>query len=88
METIEINSFDDLISAYESGQIDTEELFLCIEHADTPLIYFEPPNPITHEYKANVLIELRKYVDALKDGNEAPLFITGDANYGIDVYDN
>lgn len=87
MIKIQINNFDDLIKAYESDQIDTEELFLCIDHADTPLLCFEPPNPITKEYKENVLIELRKYVDALKNGYEAPLFITGDADYGINVYD-
>ena len=88
MKTIQIDNFDDLIKAYESDQIDTEELFLCIEHSQTPLLCFEPPDPITKEYKATVLIELKKYVEALKNGYEAPLFITGDANYGINVYNN
>ena len=88
MTTIQIDNFDELIEAYESGQIDTEEFFLCLEHSKTPLLYFEPPDPITKEYKANVLIEIRKYVEALKNGYEAPLFITGDANYGINVYNN
>lgn len=86
MKIVRINNFDDLIKAYESEQIDTEELFLCIDRSNIPLVCFSPTNPITEEYKANVLIELKMYVDALKNGYEAPLFITGDASFGINVY--
>lgn len=88
MKIVQINNFNDLIDAYESGQIDTNELFQCIEHAERPLVCFTPPNPITDEYKRNVISELRKYVQAIKRGFEAPLFITGEENYGINFYDN